>query len=243
MPRWFGLADLHLSLSGEKPMDVFGPLWRDHAPRMAAAWDAAVRAEDVVLLAGDLSWGKTLEEAAVDLAWIDARPGRKILLRGNHDSWWGKSVAKVRAAVPASCTLLHHGALEIEGRVIVGARGWTAPDDPDAQPGDDVVFAREVERLKLSVADADRRLDPAQPRTAMLHYPPWLRGRAPTPVVEILREARVTTCVYGHLHGADHAVALTGRHGGILFHFVAADAVGFAPVPIHDGERTPRGDR
>lgn len=231
--RWFALADLHLSLSGEKPMDVFGELWRDHASRMAAAWDAGVAADDVVLLPGDLSWGRTLEEARPDLAWIQARPGRKVLLRGNHDSWWGRSVGKVRAALPPSCTLLHHEALQIDGHVLVGARGWTAPGDPHAQPGDEAVFARELARLALSVADADRRLDRALPRTAMVHYPPWLRGQAPTPVVDVLKGAGVTTCVYGHLHGEDHALALTGEHEGITFHFVAADAVNFTPVPIH----------
>ena len=231
--RWFALADLHLSLSGDKPMDVFGPLWHDHATRMAEAWDGRVGDEDLVLLPGDLSWARTLAEAASDLAWIEARPGRKVLGRGNHDSWWGKPVGKVRAALPRSCALLHHEALEIDGRVLVGARGWTSPDDPAARPGDGAVFARELSRLKLSVADADRRLDPALPRTAMVHFPPWLRGRPPTVVVDALQEARVTTCVYGHLHGDDHALAVTGTHGGIHFHFVAADAVGFAPVPIH----------
>jgi predicted phosphohydrolase len=234
MARWFALADLHLSLTGEKPMDVFGELWHDHDSRMASAWDAAVGPDDIVLLAGDLSWGRTLAEAAPDLAWIGARPGRKVLLRGNHDGWWGKSVGKVRAALPASCALLHHDALQIDGRVVVGARGWTSPEDPSAQPGDEAVFARELVRLALSVADADRRFDRALPRTAVTHFPPWLLGRPPTPVVEVLRGARVTTCVYGHLHGADHAMARRGHHGGILFHFVAADAVGFAPVPIHD---------
>ena len=231
--RWFALADLHLSLSGAKPMDVFGELWRDHAPRMAAAWDQSVGEGDLVLLPGDLSWGRNLAEARDDLAWIHARPGRKLLLRGNHDSWWSKSVGKVRAALPDSLTLLHHDAHQIDGRVVVGARGWTAPDDPAAAPGDDLVFARELERLKLSVADADRRFDPALPRTAMVHYPPWLRGRAPSAVVEVLQGARVSTCVYGHLHGDDHANALTGTHGGIDFHFVAADFVGVRPVEIH----------
>lgn len=238
--RWFALADLHLSLSGAKPMDVFGPLWRDHAARMAENWDAAVGEGDVVLLGGDLSWARSLEEAGPDLAWIGRRPGQKLLLRGNHDSWWGKPIGRVRAALPDCCALLHHDAVEIGGRVILGARGWTAPDDPHAQPGDAARFARELERLKLSVADADRRFSPELPRTALLHYPPWLRQRPPTAVIPILQEARVTTCVYGHLHGEDHALALTGSHGGIHFHFVAADAVGFAPVPIHDAERIPR---
>jgi predicted phosphohydrolase len=238
VPRWFALADLHLSLSGHKPMDVFGELWRDHAARMASSWDATVGAGDVVLLAGDLSWGRNLSEAAPDLAWIGARPGRKVLLRGNHDSWWGKSVARVRAALPTGCALLHHDAHESDGRVVLGARGWTAPDDPFAQPGDEAVFAREVERLRLSVAEADRRFGRDLPRTAMTHYPPWPLGRPPGEVVAILKAAGVGTCVYGHLHGDDHALARTGTHEGIEFRFVAADAVGFTPVPIHEPARS-----
>jgi predicted phosphohydrolase len=231
MRRWFALADLHLSSSGAKPMDVFGEIWRDHARRMAEAWDREVRPDDVVLCPGDLSWARTLEEAAPDLAWIGARPGRKYLLRGNHDSWWG-SLAKVRRALPAGCEALQHDAHEVGGTVLVGARGWTAPDDPTAGPGDAEIFERELERLKLSIADANRRFGAAAPRVAMVHYPPWIEGRAPTAVVAVLREGGVGTCVYGHLHGADHALAVTGERAGIHFVFAAADATGFAPVRI-----------
>src|SRR5690348_14172418 len=103
MARVFALADLHLSSSGAKPMAVFGAIWSDHAGRMAAAWDETVGPGDVVLLPGDLSWARNLDEAREDLAWIGARPGAKVLLRGNHDSWWA-SVSKVRRALPDGCS-------------------------------------------------------------------------------------------------------------------------------------------
>jgi predicted phosphohydrolase len=212
-------------------MDAFGEIWRDHAARMATAWDAAVAPDDVVLLPGDLSWATSLERAAIDLRWIGARPGRKLLLRGNHDTWWD-SASKVRRAMPAGCSILQNDAADLGGMVVVGTRGWTAPDDPTARPGDEAIFHRELERLRLSVADADRRFGRDLPRVAMVHYPPWIVGRAPTEVVGILRDAGVTTCVYGHLHGADHALGVQGEHDGIRFVLVAADAVGFAPVPI-----------
>ena len=118
----YALADLHLSLDGSKPMDVFGELWVDHASRMARAWDATVGEDDLVLLAGDLSWARTLEQAALDLAWIGDRPGRKLLLRGNHDSWWG-SLSKVRRALPDHCEVLQNDAHEWGDWVIVGAPG------------------------------------------------------------------------------------------------------------------------
>jgi predicted phosphohydrolase len=231
MARIFALADLHLSLGSDKPMEIFGELWKDHPGRMAAAWDERVGPEDHVLLPGDLSWARDLDQAAPDLAWIGRRPGRKLLLRGNHDSWWS-GPAKVRRVLPDGCELLQNSATRIGNWVVVGSRGWTAPDDPASSPADARVFARELERLKLSVADADRRFGRAAPRLAMLHYPPWLDGCDPTAVVPVLIEAGVSVCVYGHLHGADHRLAVTGPREGIEFFFVAADAVGFAPVPI-----------
>jgi len=241
MARLFALADLHLSGAGHKPMDVFGDLWRDHSRRMAEAWDAAVAREDTVLLAGDLSWARTLEEARPDLEWIARRPGRKVLLRGNHDSWWS-APGRVRAALPACCTALHNDATEFEQWVIVGTRGWTAPDDPGAQPGDEKVFRRELARLEASIADADARFGRGRPRIAMTHYPPWLDGREPTEVVRILSGAGVVLCVYGHLHGEDHRLAVNGARGGIVFRFVAADAVDFCPVPLELPDVPPPAD-
>lgn len=232
MGRLFAIADLHLSVSGRKPMDVFGELWRDHAERMARAWDAAVAPEDTVLLAGDLSWGLNAEEARPDLEWIGRRPGRKLVLRGNHDYWWS-SLSKVRRALPDRCEPLQNDAhLACDRVVVVGTRGWTWPDDPAAAADDARLFRRELERFRLSVADADARFGRDLPRVAMLHYPPWLEGREPTPMVALLKEAGVSRCVYGHLHGADHGLAVRGEREGIWFHFVAADAVGFSPVEI-----------
>jgi predicted phosphohydrolase len=231
MTRLFALADLHLSLSGEKPMDVFGEAWRDHPERMAATWDRLVAPEDTVLLPGDLSWARNLGEACVDLAWIGARPGRKLLLRGNHDSWWPGPRA-LREALPASCEALHNDGHRVGDWVIVGARGWTAPGDPAATEHDAVLFRRELERLRMSIADADRRFGRDLPRLAMVHFPPWVEGYAPTPVVELLSRAGVRVCVYGHLHGDDHRLAITGERDGIRYHFVAADATGFAPALI-----------
>jgi predicted phosphohydrolase len=231
MPDLFALGDLHLSTSGDKPMDVFGEVWARHDERMAAAWDASVGPEDVVLLAGDLSWARKLEQAAGDLAWIASRPGRKLLLRGNHDGWWG-SVAQVRSKLPAGCSALQNDAHDVGPWIVVGARGWTEPGDPIATAEDAAIFRRELERLRLSIADADRRFGREKPRVAMLHYPPWIEGRAPSEVVTLLRDGAVRDCVYGHLHGKDHALGVVGERDGIRYHLVAADAVGFAPVRI-----------
>lgn len=231
MPHIFAMADLHLSLAGDKPMDRFGDLWVDHPRRMAEYWDAAVDTEDTVLLAGDISWARSLPRAAVDLEWLGQRPGRKILLKGNHDSWWS-SMAKLRTALPDSCEPLHNNAIEVGPWGVVGARGWLAPDDPIATAADARVWHRELERLQNSIKDAKERFSDDRPLIAMLHYPPWLQGREPTELYEILARAGVSICVYGHLHGTDHQFAVRGLHRGMEFHFVAVDAVGFAPVPL-----------
>jgi predicted phosphohydrolase len=228
MAGLFAIADLHLSSSGAKPMDVFGELWKNHPERIAAAW---VAAGDTVLLPGDLSWARDLDEARADLAWIGARPGVKYLLRGNHDGWW-TSIAQVRRALPPNCHALQNDAFDLGPAVLVGARGWISPDDPMSKAGDEAIFVRERSRLQLSIADADRRFGRSKPRLAMLHYPPWIEGRAPTSVVADLVAGGVTTCVYGHLHGADHALAVRGEREGIRSHLAAADAIGFAPLPV-----------
>jgi len=231
MARIFAIADLHLSGSGAKPMDVFGEVWRNHADAMSRGWDATVEAEDRVLVPGDISWARNLAEAREDLAWIGARPGEKYLLRGNHDSWWN-SIAQVRKALPPGCFALQNDAFDLGGVALVGARGWTEPDDPMATEDDASVFRRELERLRLSIAYADRNLPAGMPRVAMLHYPPWIEGRPPSQLVTVLRQGGVTRCVYGHLHGADHARAVQGSRDGIAFRLVAADAIGFTPALI-----------
>jgi len=232
MGKLFAIADLHLSLDGAKPMNIFGEQWKNHHDRIGEAWDRIVADQDTILLPGDLSWARTLDEAGRDLEWIGARPGRKILMRGNHDMWWS-SLSKVRKRLPDRCEPLQNNSFLLDDQVVVlGARGWNAPDDPVAEPGDDRIFARELERLRLSVADADRRFGKELPRVAMLHYPPWIAGRPATAVVAILKEAGVSTCLYGHLHGEDHALGVVGRRDGIRYMLTAADAIDFRPVEV-----------
>jgi predicted phosphohydrolase len=149
----------------------------------------------------------------------------------------------VRRLLPARCEPLHNDSLRAAGWVVVGARGWTAPDDPIATAADERVFHRELERLRLSIAHADRTHGGGPPRLAMVHYPPLLAGRPPGEVVETLQRAGVRHCVYGHLHGDDHRLAVHGEHGGIRYHFVAADAIDFAPLEIDLEQACAGGER
>jgi len=225
----FALADPHLGEAVQKPMDVFGRRWKDHAARIKRNWRAAVGPRDWVLLAGDISWGMHLEEALPDLRFLDGLPGRKVLLKGNHDYWW-TSRSKVEARLPASLKLLQNDAVDLGGGVgVVGTRGWTPPGAPRATAQDEKIYRRELQRLELSIAAGRDRFETL---LAMLHYPPLYHGLGATAFVPLLEGARVSICVYGHLHGPDHRYAFDGLQGGIRYHFVAADAVDFTPVRI-----------
>lgn len=231
MSIW-GLADPHLGQAVGKAMDVFGPRWENHAARMADHWRATVSGDDWVLVPGDISWGLKLEEALVDLHFLADLPGKKILLKGNHDYWW-TSRKKVEAVLPESMQLLQNDAVDLgEGIGLVGARGWTPPAAPHATEQDEKIYAREVARLEHSLKAAEGRFDRL---IAMMHYPPLYRtagGVDETAFVPLLREAGVCACLYGHLHAGDHRYAVDGDHEGIRYYFVAADAIDFTPVRI-----------
>lgn len=222
----FAIADLHLGFAVDKPMDRFGPHWERHPEKIADAWRRDVAGADTVLVCGDTSWAMRLEDAAADLAYLAELPGRKILLRGNHDYWWG-SAAKVRRALPAGIELLQNDCLMAEGWAVCGSRGWGIPA-AETPAADRAVYDREVGRLRLSLEKAPAGL----PRLAMLHYPPWMPGFEVTPVREVLREAAVRIVVYGHLHALPKGSYPDAEFDGIRYHCVSADLVDFAPRRI-----------
>ncbi|GAB4223131.1 MAG: metallophosphoesterase [Acidobacteriota bacterium] len=229
--RLFALGDTHLSFGRPTPMDVFGDVWRDHPAKIAAGWDGTVGADDVVAVVGDVSWARTEDEVRPDLEFLAARPGRlKVLLRGNHDSWW-TSRARVRRLLPEGMTALQNDALRLdEGVVLCGARGWEAPGMPWFDEAKDLpVYERELRRLDLSLDAAARLAREGDRLVALLHYPPIGPGQSTSPVLERLERAGVVAAAYGHLHGSDHAWAPRGRFGGVELFFVAGDAVDFTP--------------
>lgn len=230
--RVFAISDLHLSFGPgvNKPMDIFGTGWVDHASRIQAAWDRQVGAEDWVLVGGDISWGLTLEEARADLEWIGARPGRKVLIKGNHCTWW-TSRTKVEKVLPPGITLLQNNAVLLpDGTCVVGTRGWNPPGLPWSEPGDDKVFARELGRFDLSLAEA-RKLTFTR-LVALIHYPPRFSDGRETEFVPKMEAAGVSRCIYGHLHGKDLALGFVGEKGGIRYHLTSVDFVDCAPVEL-----------
>jgi len=233
--RLFAISDLHLSLGVDKPMDIFGPQWVGHDVRMREAWDEMVGAEDWVLVGGDTSWGLDLDEARPDLDWLGERPGHKILIKGNHCTWW-QTRKKVEKVLHPSIRLLQNNAIQMpDGTVVIGTRLWDPPEAPWAQQEAAKVFPRELQRLELSIA-AGRELGgcvPGGARTiALVHYPPRFSDGRVTGAVDLLEQAQVQVCVYGHLHGKDHAHGFQGEAGGIRYFLASVDAIDFKPIPI-----------
>jgi len=206
-------------------MDVFGSAWDDHAARIADSWRNIVAEEDVVLIPGDISWAMHLDEAKADIDFISALPGKKIIMRGNHDYWWA-SLSKVRAILPEGIYALQNDAVDIGGAVIAGSRGWMCPGSSGFDPDSDrKIYDREAIRLGMSLdkAGEGKRI------IAMLHYPPFNEKRNSSAFTDLFEKHKVEHVIYGHLHGKSCRNAFEGVREGITYTLCSADHIGFAP--------------
>ncbi|WP_135227798.1 metallophosphoesterase [Deinococcus fonticola] len=230
--RVFAIADLHLSTVTPKPMTIFGPQWAGHPQAIWDEWRRTVREDDVVLLPGDLSWAMRLPDALVDLSLLSALPGKKVLLRGNHDYWW-PTAAKLRAALPADQHAIVNDAMRLGNVVIAGSRGWVTPGHDPLNAEDDRLLAREAERLKLSLQAARQLRQPGDHFILMLHYPPATPPYPANPLLSVIADARPDMVIFGHLHGVSPERVMT-HVNGIPAHLVAADALRFKPKLLLD---------
>ena len=239
--RIWAISDLHLSFAAPKPMDIFGDRWRDHPERIAARWRKLVEEDDIVLLAGDDSWGLRLPAALPDLRWIAALPGHKVLTKGNHDYWWDDARRLLRRQgqpsvpeFPQSLTLVEAEAVECQGWVLCGTRAWVTPGHPLFKPEtDERIYKRELGRLERALQSASRLAERTRPIGVLLHYPPFLPDGTPTAFAEMIAAAGARFCVYGHLHRRhdwDHAVQ--GEQQGVYYHLTSCDYLGFTPSLI-----------
>jgi predicted phosphohydrolase len=238
MTIW-AIADLHLGFGRDESRDRFGGRWREHADKIAAGWRAVVGRSDLVLVPGDISQARNSREVQADLAWIDHLPGRKVLSPGNNDAWWN-GAAKVRPMLRRSTFCVDGDAIELDGVVIAGSAGAPVFDEDDALARSR--FQAQAESLQRALdAAAGLRSDREIPIYVLWHYPPFDRFGTPGPIAEKLEQARVTACVYGHLHAQGQwGTAVQGMHGRVLYRCVASDALGFRPLRISsEGAVTP----
>ncbi len=243
--RLFAIGDTHLPSTRNKDMDRFG--WVGHPEPLRRAWDEKVGVDDVIIVAGDISWATRTSEVTADLAWLDARPGKKVLLRGNHDFWWGDSTAKLKKLFEpyrSFVGFLQNSAVEVGPYLIAGSRLWTAPEAPampGGEMGDEVqkpdYIERENNRLSLSIQDAQKKEAKApspKVRVAAVHFPPLYVNGLETAFSRTIEAWQPTVCVYGHLHGPGIGAGFVGHHHGVRYVLASCDAAGFSPVLLHD---------
>lgn len=223
----FVIGDTHLSLSTDKPMDIFGG-WKNYMQRLEENWRSVVQPQDTVIIPGDVSWGMSLEQAKEDFLFLHRLPGKKILMKGNHDYWWTTTRKMDKFLVDSgfdTLHILHNNACIIGDTALCGTRGW--PFDDAAAQGEKLM-AREAGRLRMSLqaaGDTPRKI-------AFLHYPPVYPGASAKELVEVLQEFGVTECYYGHLHGKSIRYAVQGTVDGIAYRLISADGLAFCPYKI-----------
>ena len=225
------IADLHLPISVDKPMDIFGG-WEDYVSRLKYNWKKKIKPDDTVVIPGDLSWSMSLEQSCNDMRFLNELPGRKIISKGNHDYWWNTASKMERFFADNGFTtlnILHNNCYEYEGIGICGSRGWI---NENGKPEDAKVLAREAIRLEVSIVCAEKQgLRPV----VFLHYPPVYTGIVNESIFEVLKKHDIRLCFYGHLHGRrTHSNAVTGMYQGIMFKLISADYLQFDPLDITD---------
>ena len=223
----YAIGDTHLSLGSNKPMDVFGGAWSGYLEKLAAGF-SVLRPEDTLVIAGDVSWGMSLEEAGPDFAWLDAWPGTKILMKGNHDYWWNTAAKMNRFFAEhgfSTLKILHNNCHFYGDVALCGTRGWFYEAEKEGQK----VFNRELMRLETSLKAAGDR-----EKLCFLHYPPCYTGYTCRPIMDLLESYGVRTCYYGHLHGGSHRLALQGRQGALEYSMISADYLNFRPRKLLD---------
>lgn len=224
----YALADLHLAFGADKPMDVFGGRWTGYADKLRENL-SVLKEEDTLVIPGDFCWALGLEEAAADFQFLNSFPGRKLLVKGNHDYWWN-TASKFSAFCQShgfeNMHLLHNNCHLYKDVALCGTRGWFFEEEKEGTH-DEKVFRRELIRLEASLQAAGER-----EKLCFLHYPPRYRGYTCPEILELLKKYSVKACYYGHLHGDSHKLALEGTYDGTEFVLVAADYVNFKPCLI-----------
>lgn len=222
----FTIGDLHLSLGGEKPMDIFRG-WENYVERLRENWLSSVQQEDTVVLAGDTSWAMKLADCTADFSFLQQLPGKKLLIKGNHDYWW-TTLSKMNRYLEenhfTSLSFIHNDCAFVEGKALCGTRSWLFDI---GEPHDEKVMNRECGRLRASLAAAGDT-----EKIVFLHYPPVYPNADAKEIVEILHEFGVKQCFYGHLHGPSIPRAVEGNIDGIEYRLISADALHFFPHKI-----------
>lgn len=231
----YAVSDLHLPIGIDKPMDIFGSKWTNYVQKLENNWKSIVNNDDTVVIPGDISWATYLEQSIPDFDFLEALPGRKIIMKGNHDYWW-TTMSKLNAFIEKNnyktIEFLHNNCAMYKDIALCGTRGWSYIGTGDATDEDKSIYQRELGRLKLSI-DSAKKNNPSQ-IIAFFHYPPITLEYAESEFVKILNNEDIKLCVYGHLHSQGHKNAVCKTHDGVKYMLVSCDYTDFIPVKLCD---------
>lgn len=229
MAIW-AIADLHLSFNENKPMDIFGGNWKNHEEKIKKDWEEKITDNDLVLLPGDFSWSMYLEDTVKDFEYLTKLPGKKLLLKGNHDYWW-TTVTKMRNFLEDNkfnnIDFLHNNSYEYNGTIIAGTKGWPLY----GEEADEKLIQREMIRLEISIKDGIKKFGENKEFIVCMHYPPTTKN-GEMEFLNIMKKYNIKKCIYGHLHGESIADSVEGNVHGIELKLVSADALDFKLLQI-----------
>lgn len=230
----FAISDLHLCLSGAKPMDIFGASWENYLDEIKQDWNAKVTDEDIVLMAGDMSWALKLEEATKDLEYLNSLNGQKVIIRGNHDYWW-KSISALRQELPKNIYPLQNDAIKYGNYIICGSRGWVVPErNKPYTEQDEKLYKREVIRLELSLKSAQALKTSEDDKIiCMIHFPPFNSQKDPSEFTNLIESYGVNTVVYGHLHGNTSRTINYTNINGVDYFLTSCDKLNNKVIEIY----------
>ena len=223
----YAISDLHLSINNPKPMDIFGAVWDNYLDDISRSLDP-VQSDDLVLIAGDLSWAMSLDDAVADLEYIGKYPGKKVITRGNHDYWW-KSISAVRGALPKNVFAIQNDCLRFDDVIVCGSRGWSVDDKTEDGKK---LYARELIRIEMSLAAMQKIRNDGDRVVFMLHYPPFNVRFENTPVTDLFEKYDVDAVVYGHLHGKNCYAKRFLLKNGVKYYLTSCDQVGNTAVEV-----------
>ena len=229
----FAIADLHLALGIDKPMDVFGGRWSNYMEKLKNNWIEIVRDTDTVIIPGDVSWATYIESAFEDFKYIELLPGKKIISKGNHDYWW-TTASKLNKYLNenqfSTLSFMHNNAFLVENYAVCGTRGWKCPGEDDFKKDDEKIYNREIERLELSLKSS-LKFEHSE-KLVFMHYPPVTAKSQASGFIDVMKKYGITRCYYGHLHGEGIKGAIEGQFEGIMLGLISADYLNFVPLLV-----------
>ena len=225
------IADLHLSFSQDKPMSIFGENWEGHSKKIKTNWISKVKPEDTVVLPGDFSWAMYLKDTYKDFQYLDSLPGKKLLLKGNHDYWW-TTVTNMRNFLEENkfknIDFIYNNSYLVENKILTGTRGWNLLDTENSSK----MIKRESIRLQLAIEDGIKKYGDDKEIIVFMHYPPISNTNKKSEFLKILKQYDIKRCYYGHLHGKSHQDAVEGIVDGIEFKLISADYLNFDVIKV-----------